>query len=171
MGQNGGMFAALLPRRLREAYALQDTRTRFRWWMLGTAAVLTLALALLTITDRSLRHYFDPARANPPDRIVILTTTWCPYCRLLRQALAAAHLPYDEIDVEQDWKAGYAYYATLSRGVPVTVIGNETIRQGLSAQLRAIRALCDRTNQAGAYDCARLDDPMKPGAGRSTPKL
>ncbi len=165
------MFAAIVPRRLRAAYVLQDTRTKFRWWMLGIAGVLTLALALLTITDRSLRHYFDPARANPPDRIVILTTTWCPYCKMLRQALDAAHLPYTDIDVEQDWKNGYAYYATLSRGVPVTVIGDTTVRDGLKAQLRAVRTLCDRINAAGAYDCARLDEMPKPDAGRSKPKL
>jgi glutaredoxin len=95
-------------------------------------------------------------RTNPPDHIVILTTSWCPYCHALKQALNASRLPYDSIDIERDWQSQYAHYSTRRSGIPVTVIGSTIVGGALVKQLSSIRTLCERINPAGQYNCAKL---------------
>ncbi|MFO1435792.1 MAG: glutaredoxin family protein [Gammaproteobacteria bacterium] len=133
-----------------------DRRTRLRRVLLGIAAVNAIVAFIIFYTHLGLMYYFNPMRGNSPDHVVILTTSWCPYCRALKKALTASKLPYNEIDVEQDWKTEYAFYATRQRGIPVTVIGKNIIDGGLSAQLAALKQVCERTNTDGKYDCNEL---------------
>jgi glutaredoxin len=138
----------------------QEERKRGRK-RLVLALMLALAALLLFYTNRAVTYYFNPARANPPDQIVLLTTSWCPFCNALKRCLDAAHMPYREIDVEQDWTTSYAYEATLSRGVPVTVIGSDTIRGGFSEQLLAIESTCARINVDGRFRCDAFADGLR----------
>jgi glutaredoxin len=67
---------------------------------------------------------------NPePDstRIVIYTTAWCPYCKMLRQDLAASRVPYIEYDVETSAQGQLGMWILLGRGVPVSVIGPKVV--------------------------------------------
>jgi len=136
-----------------------DPRTRFRHQMLGLAAVGSILSFILFYSNLALIYYFSPMRTNPPGHVVILTTSWCPFCRSLRQALDSAGMPYETIDIEKDWKSSYAHYSTKQRGIPVTVIGSTVVGGGLRRQLAAIRQLCDQMNPIGHYDCARLVAP------------
>lgn len=87
-------------------------------------AALLLALVLLAF-DRYAAYAHKPA----PDstQVVIYTTTWCPYCRVLRQALTANQIPYTEYDVERSLQGQLGMWALRGRGVPVSAIGPEVI--------------------------------------------
>ena len=134
----------------------KNPRIRFRRILLSVALIDVIALFMLFYGNMALACYFSPTRTNPAGHVVILTTSWCPFCHSLQQALNASGLPYDTIDIERDWKARYAHYSTKQRGIPVTVIGNKIVGGGLTAQLAAIRRLCEQTNRSGRYDCGRL---------------
>lgn len=101
---------------------------------------ILLTIVIVAIGQFALRIYYDPARGNPPDGVVILTTHWCPYCQALRTTLQAWQVPYTEYDVEDGWARFWRHRASGAWGVPVTFVGEEqiygldlpTIRQQLS---------------------------------------
>ena len=98
----------------------------------GRGALLALGIVLavlgsLLAADRALTYAYHPARGNPPDGVVILTTQWCGYCGALRQHLQANAIPYTERDTERSWAGYWGLYAVRARGVPVTAVGPEVI--------------------------------------------
>lgn len=141
---------------LRKWYLERSPIERIRYALLALAGLLSVLLFVAYYTHLGLAYYFSPARTNREGQVVILTASWCPYCRELKARLGEAGFPYREIDVEQDWKTAYAFVATKRGAVPVTVIGNTVADRGLTRQLEAIRALCEKKNSAAAYDCGKL---------------
>lgn len=97
---------------------LAKMRTR----LLGTALILAL---LLFAFDR----YAAYARRPGPDstRIAIYTTSWCGYCKRLREDLQASHISYIEYDVEKSLQGSLGFWALRGRGVPVSAIGPEVV--------------------------------------------
>jgi glutaredoxin len=60
-----------------------------------------------------------------PGRVVMFATSWCPYCKKVREIFAAQGVRYTELDVEMDSRAADYQKATFgSTGVPILVIGN-----------------------------------------------
>lgn len=94
--------------------------------LLALAIVLAVLGSLLAL-DRALTYAYHPARGNPPDGVVILTTQWCGYCAALRQHLQHNGIPYTERDTERSWAGYWGLYAVRARGVPVTAVGSEVI--------------------------------------------
>lgn len=43
----------------------------------------------------------EPSDRSTP-RFTMYTTSWCGYCRRLKSRLAAAGIPFDEVDVDRD---------------------------------------------------------------------
>lgn len=113
-----------------------------------------LAVVIVALGQFALRAYYDPARGNPPDGVIILTTSWCPYCQALRKTLQAWQVPYTEYDVEDGWAGFWRHRASGAQGVPVTFVGEKQI-YGLD--LPAIR---DRLSHAG-YSAGQGSDPAK----------
>jgi glutaredoxin len=103
-----------------------DPGRRGRGPLLALGIVLAVLGSLLAL-DRALTYAYHPARGNPPDGVVILTTQWCGYCAALRQHLQANGIPYIERDTERSWAGYWGLYAVRARGVPVTAIGSEVI--------------------------------------------
>lgn len=79
----------------------------------------------------------QPGYEAPP--VVLLATTWCGYCRKMREYFADEGIAYTEFDVETDAKGREWYRAVNGSGVPVVVIGAEVIHgynpEGVSAAL------------------------------------
>jgi glutaredoxin len=60
-----------------------------------------------------------------PRRVVLLSTSWCPYCAAARRYFENAKIPYVELDVERDPAAMHFHSKVLrAEGVPVIIIGN-----------------------------------------------
>jgi glutaredoxin len=91
-------------------------------------AVFGVSLAAALIVQRVLAFTHDPTRNNPSNSVVILTTSWCGYCRALREHLTTLNVPYVDLDVEHTSEGRYAYMAVRGSGVPITVVGDEVIR-------------------------------------------
>lgn len=85
---------------------------------------LSLALALLAV-DRYAAYLHRPA--EDATRVVIYTTTWCPYCKKLREDLAASKVPHTEYDVEKSMQGALGMWALHGRGVPVSAIGSKVV--------------------------------------------
>lgn len=102
-------------------------------------AILLAVLGGLLALDRTLTYAYHPARGNPPDGVVILTTQWCGYCAALREHLQHNGIPYSERDTERSWAGYWGLYAVRARGVPVTAVGQEVIL-GFSPRIDAALA-------------------------------
>lgn len=60
--------------------------------------------------------------------VKIYSTTWCAYCKMVKEYLTKLGVPYKEIDIEKDQMAGYyIMQKTGSAGVPQIEIGDEVI--------------------------------------------
>lgn len=107
------------------------------------ARKLAIAAALLIgvwwAGGYALALYHDPARSNPDKSIVLLTTSWCPYCSILRNSLQQSGVPFRELDIESSQQGRWAFRASGAHGIPVTLIGQRYVSGGLGPQLQAIR--------------------------------
>jgi len=64
---------------------------------------------------------------NPNTKVVIYTTSWCPFCQKTRDYLKSKNVPFAELDIEQNevGKAQYSEFGT--EAIPVVLIGNRRI--------------------------------------------
>jgi glutaredoxin len=90
--------------------------------------VFIVAVGAAFVVERVLAYTHNPARNNAPNSVVILTTSWCGYCRNLREHLTELNVPYVDLDVENTTEGRYAYMAVRGTGVPITVVGEQVIR-------------------------------------------
>lgn len=61
-------------------------------------------------------------------RVTVYATSWCPYCSMLRSGLAAADVPFTEIDVDADRDAAQFVMSVNggNRVVPTVVFPDAT---------------------------------------------
>ncbi len=60
--------------------------------------------------------------------VKVYSTTWCAYCRMVREYLDKLGVPFKDIDIERDPAAGqYIMSKTHSAGVPQIEIGDQVI--------------------------------------------
>lgn len=109
-----------------------------RPWLVGLCLLLLLIGALMYGMRAQVRQQ-DPARNNPDKSIVLLTTSWCPYCRIMRESLQQSGVPFRELDVETSEEGRRAFRASGASGIPVTLIGQRYISGGVGKQLQAIQ--------------------------------
>ena len=65
--------------------------------------------------------------------IVLFSTQSCPYCRKARNYFKQQQLPFCERDIQQSTRDHELFKRLGGRGVPLVVIGDETIK-GYSVQ-------------------------------------
>ena len=58
------------------------------------------------------------------ERVRMLTTTWCGYCKRARAYLASKGIAYEDLDVEKSTQGRQEYVALKGRGVPIIMVGN-----------------------------------------------
>ncbi len=99
------------------------------------ARKLAIAAAVLIVGwwagNYALALYHDPARSNPDKSIGLLTTSWCPYCSILRNSLQQSGVPFRELDIESSQQGRWAFRASGARGIPVTLIGQRYVSGGV----------------------------------------
>jgi glutaredoxin len=132
--------------------SLAPAKPRTRW---APAVAIGVALFVLLFggmigTQRAMAYAHDPRRNNPPDNVIILTTSWCPYCMSLRAHLAEKGVHYTELDIEQTTEGRWAHRAVNGRGIPIIIIGDKVLR-GVGDHFEKIDAAL-----------ARADVPMTP---------
>lgn len=60
--------------------------------------------------------------------VKIYSTTWCVYCRMVKEYLGKLGVPFQEIDIEKDPKAAeYIMGKSHSAAVPQIEIGDKVI--------------------------------------------
>lgn len=60
--------------------------------------------------------------------VKIYSTSWCAYCRTVKEYLDKLGVPFLDIDIEQDQKAAqYIMNKTHSAGVPQIEIGDQVV--------------------------------------------
>ena len=83
----------------------------------------------------------NPVRAEScrDQPVVMISTSWCGYCRKARQFFADNNIDFEEIDAERTTSPGIreTYRRT---GVPLIIVGAQEIRGFNEPRLR--RALC-----------------------------
>ena len=72
-------------------------------------------------------HADDPRLQTGESGIVMLAAEWCGYCRKQQKDFELAGVRYRVLDVDQE-EGQRAARALGTRGVPVTVIGQQVIR-------------------------------------------
>ncbi|MFZ2235184.1 MAG: glutaredoxin domain-containing protein [Dokdonella sp.] len=63
--------------------------------------------------------------------VVLLSASWCGYCRKLRSDLVEWRVPFRELDVETNMAGESAYRLLNARSIPLLLV-NEQIQRGYS---------------------------------------
>lgn len=127
--------------------SLAPAKARTRW-----AAAIALGVALFVLAfggligaQRAMAYAHDPRRNNPSDSVIILTTSWCPYCMSLRAHLSDKGVHYTELDIEQTTEGRWAHRAVNGRGIPITIIGDKVLR-GVGDHFEKIDAALEKAD-------------------------
>ena len=99
-----------------------ELRTKVRRWLL--VAMLVDVLVLFAMTSGS-DWFYDPRRRNPPGRVIVYSTSWCPACERLRRCLRQHSVPFEERDIEASLRARAEWSALDGFGIPLTLAGRE----------------------------------------------
>ncbi len=86
--------------------------------------LLILSIAVLAFDRLAARLHLPKEDATS---VVIYTTQWCPYCRVLRNTLTDYNIPFQEYDTEKSIQGFMGYWALRGKGVPLSVIGEQVI--------------------------------------------
>jgi glutaredoxin len=115
-------------------------RAKRAWDALGACGLAALLLASTTVLA-------PKAQAACGDKVVMLTTSWCNFCRQARTFLQQNNVSFSEYDVEKlhlysAKEAGDVrrLRATHTQGVPLILVGTDPIRGYNEMLLR--KALC-----------------------------
>lgn len=85
------------------------------------------ALACLAVALAGCQSSFEQVQAarkmvgDAP--VVLLSASWCGYCKKLRADFKRWGVSYAEFDIEQDDAGQRAYHALHGGGIPITLIG------------------------------------------------
>ena len=60
-------------------------------------------------------------------RVVMYATAWCPACKAARNYMNSQGIAFTEYDVEKDGNRRKEYQSLGGRGVPLIVVGNQTM--------------------------------------------
>ena len=86
---------------------------------------LLIFAVILFATDRLAAHLYLPKEGS--NAVVIYSTSWCPYCKAIRNTLNQYNIPFTEHDTEKSLQGILGFWALRGRGVPVSVIGEQVI--------------------------------------------
>ncbi len=78
---------------------------------------------------------------NAKPSVVLYSTAWCGYCRKARAFLQRNNIPFREVDIEKSEQGNRRYKAMGGRGVPLLVVGKETVQGFNQAKYRRVFGL------------------------------
>lgn len=83
-------------------------------------------MMLYVAADQLIAFAFDPT-GRYGNKIIMYSTSTCPYCKRLRKCFAQSKLKYEEKNIRKDFLAHYEFMALRARGVPVVLVGNDVV--------------------------------------------
>ena len=90
---------------------------------------LLIVLAILSVSvfglDRLIAYLYLPQENDVA--VILYSTSWCPYCKALRNTLNQYQIPFTEHDVEKSLPGFVGFWALRAQAVPVCVIGEQVI--------------------------------------------
>jgi glutaredoxin len=109
-----------------------EMQRRITLWgfMLAAACILYGLFHLIGKPDVPLNDPKTRAAifAHTDHKVVMYSTSWCPYCAMTREYFKSRNIDYLERDIERDAEADRIYQEVLhAEGIPVIVIGDEVI--------------------------------------------
>jgi glutaredoxin len=103
----------------------------------GVAAMIVFGIVAAT-------NYFSPVRqprltdvsqkSSEDARVILLSTSWCGYCKLARAFLDRNKIEYVELNIETSQEGMRLYKQVNGTGIPIVLIG-DTIIRGFSEDL------------------------------------
>lgn len=81
-----------------------------------------------------------PATGVAADRLVMLSTSWCPYCRSARAYLSDRGIDFCEYDIETSDRGAALYAGSGAAGVPVFLRRGEAMHGFSQARLQRFLA-------------------------------
>lgn len=85
-----------------------------------------ILILLYVAADQIVAFAFDPA-GRYGNKIIMYSTSTCPYCKRLRKCFAQSKLTYEEKNIRNDYLSRYEFIALRARGVPVVLVGNDVV--------------------------------------------
>lgn len=110
-------------------------------WLLLLLLAGIIGITKLTSGGHTQPVFCADDKSPTADTVVMLSASWCGYCAQARKLFVKEGIDYCEYDIEQS-AIGAARHRTLgARGVPVILVGNETLLGfDREAVLHALRA-------------------------------
>jgi len=130
------------------ANAVPTRKVRMGFAVAIGVTLFALACGLAIATERALAYVYNPTRNNPPNHVIVLSASWCPYCMSLRHHLTELKVPYTDLDTEDTTEGRWAFAAIHGTGIPVTIVGDQVIR-GLSSTGSTWAKVDDALKRAG----------------------
>ena len=95
------------------------------------AVLIVLLIALLGGCERSPVNHVALRAVVGSEPVVLLSASWCGYCRKLRSDLNTWNVPFRELDVETSDAGENAYRLVNARSIPVLLV-NAQVQRGYS---------------------------------------
>lgn len=94
-------------------------------------ALLLLLITLIGGCERTPVDHTALRALVGNEPVVLLSASWCGYCRKLRSDLVEWQIPFRELDVETNMAGESAYHLLNARSIPLLLV-NENIQRGYS---------------------------------------
>ena len=93
--------------------------------------LIVLLIGLIGGCERSPVNHVALRAVVGAEAVVLLSASWCGYCRQLRSDLVAWKVPFHELDVENSEAGENAYRLLNARSIPVLLV-NADVQRGYS---------------------------------------
>ena len=100
---------------------------RQRWPSYALVAVIGVWAAIQMVSNRSLAPIRCGQQLNPDvDTVVMLSASWCGYCRQARRYLQQEHIKHCEYDIETDAEGKRRFEAQPVKVIPILTLREQT---------------------------------------------
>ena len=120
---------------------------------LSIAGLVVLCLVYFG-KDAFIYYVFNPA-GRYQNQIVMYSTPVCPYCKKLRQCLDDSNLVYLEKNINDDRLADLEHEALGGAGVPITLIGEDSVN---GVNIKKLNSILKKTGRT--LSCAEHKVPV-----------
>lgn len=104
-----------------------STSPRQRWPSYALVLVISVWVITQMVSNRSLAPIRCGQQLTPDaDTVVMLSASWCGYCRQARRFLQGEHIKHCEYDIESDAEGKRRFEAQPVKVIPILTLRDET---------------------------------------------